>query len=78
MNRGRFSVHFLEKDLEDIEKSCIFALSNQNHTGMVKESKKKNTTDIYQVMLRGINRQGTFMEKMNKEPSPVQFWKLDR
>ena len=38
---------------------------------MVKESKKKNETDIYHVMLRGINRQAIFDESVNKEPSPL-------
>ena len=61
------------KDLEDIEKSCIFALGNQNFTDMARNAKKKSETDIFHVMLRGINRQGIFKGKMNEEPSPVQF-----
>ena len=40
---------------------------------MVKESKKKNATDIYHVMLRGINRQNIFDENVNEEPSPVHL-----
>ena len=74
MNGGRFFVHFFcLKDLEDVEKSRTFVLGNQNFTGMVKESEKKNETDIYRVMLRGINRQYFFDENVNEEPSPVHF-----
>ena len=37
---------------------------------MVRVSEKKNETDIYRVMLRGINRQNIFDENVNEEPSP--------